>query len=77
MEGGWVDAKGMFLAAVYAGPVYRLLGKKDLGISEMPAKETALIKGDIAFRQHAGGHTIIPNWPYFIPFAERYFNQNP
>ncbi|HEY3742331.1 MAG TPA: hypothetical protein VGL53_20920, partial [Bryobacteraceae bacterium] len=28
---GWVDAKGMFLAAAGAGPVYRLLGKKDLG----------------------------------------------
>ena len=27
----WVDAKGSFLAEVGAGPVYRLLGKKDLG----------------------------------------------
>jgi len=26
VEGGWVDAKGMFLAAVGAGPVYELLG---------------------------------------------------
>jgi hypothetical protein len=31
VEGGWVDAKGMFLAAAGAGPVYRLLGRKDLG----------------------------------------------
>jgi hypothetical protein len=28
VEGGWVDAKGMFVAAVAAGPVYTLLGKK-------------------------------------------------
>src|SRR6202008_1698676 len=28
---GWVDAKGSFLAAAGAGPVYKLLGKKDLG----------------------------------------------
>src|SRR5205085_5160763 len=28
---GWVDAKGMFMAAVAAGPVYKLLGKKDMG----------------------------------------------
>src|SRR5205823_13667576 len=34
VEGGWVDAKGMFLGAVDAGPVYRLLGKKDLGATE-------------------------------------------
>src|SRR5690349_3432894 len=31
---GWVDAKGSFLAGVGAGPVYRLLGKRDLGASE-------------------------------------------
>jgi hypothetical protein len=73
VEGGWIDAKGMFLGGVHAGPVYKLLGKKDLGITEMPAQETSLSNGDIAFRQHAGGHTVIPNWPYFIKFAERYF----
>ncbi|HUH64301.1 MAG TPA: hypothetical protein VLZ50_14940, partial [Terracidiphilus sp.] len=32
----WVDAKGMFLAAVGAGPVYKLLGKKDLGTVVFP-----------------------------------------
>lgn len=72
VEGGWVDAKGMFLAAVGAGPVYRLLGKKDLGTNEFPPMETALIEGDIAFRQHSGGHTTGPNWPTFLEFAGRY-----
>jgi hypothetical protein len=70
---GWVDAKGMFLAAAGAGPVYRLLGKKDMGTSEFPPMETALIDGDVAFRQHSGGHTPGPNWPTFLTFAERYF----
>jgi len=69
---GWVDAKGMFLAAVGAGPVYKLLGKKDLGTSEFPPIETTLIDGDIAFRQHSGGHTPGPNWPTFLTFAGRY-----
>jgi hypothetical protein len=73
VEGGWVDAKGMFLAAVGAGPVYRLLGKKDLGTTKFPPTETALIDGAIAFRQHADGHTAGPNWPTFITFASRYF----
>jgi hypothetical protein len=48
---GWVDAKGMFLAAAAAGPVYRLLGKKDLGTTEFQPTETTLIDGDVAFRQ--------------------------
>lgn len=72
VEGGWVDAKGMFLAAVGAGPVYRLLGKKDLGATEFPPIEVALIDGEIAFRQHSGGHTTGPNWPTFLNFASRY-----
>jgi hypothetical protein len=69
-----VDTRGMFMAAAAAGPVYRLLGKKDLGTSEMPAPETALIDGDVAFRQHEGGHTDALNWPTFVQFASRYWN---
>jgi hypothetical protein len=69
---GWQDPKGMFLAAAGAQPVYRLLGKKDMGTNEFPPIETALIDGDIAFRQHSGGHTDVPNWPTFITFASRY-----
>jgi len=76
-EGQWVDAKGMFLGGVYAGPVYRLLGKKDLGTMEFPPMETSLTDGDIAFRQHSGGHTTGPNWPAFILWADRYFNYPP
>ena len=73
VEGRWIDAKGMFLAGVGAGPVYRLLGKRDLGTGEYPAMETGLVSGEIAFRQHRGGHTAGPNWPTFLAFAERYF----
>ena len=74
VEGGWVDARGMFLGAVGAGPVYRLLGKKDLGTAQFPPMETALVDGDIAFRQHSGGHTTGPNWPTFLTFASRYIH---
>jgi len=74
---GWVDAKGMFLAGVGAGPVYKLLGKKDLGTTEFPAVETTLIDGDVAFRQHSGGHTPGPNWPTFLTFASRYIKAPP
>lgn len=72
VEGQWIDARGMFLAGVHAGPVYRLLGKKDLGTSTFPPMETPLIDGEIAFRQHSGGHTTGPNWPTFLEWASRY-----
>lgn len=73
VEGHWVDDKGQFMAGVAAGPVYKLLGKRDLGTSEFPPMETSLIDGEIAFRQHKGGHTTGPNWPTFLEYAERYF----
>ncbi len=69
----WVDAKGTFLAGVGAGPVYRLLGKKDLGTTVFPPIETGILSGDLVFRQHSAGHTPNPNWPFFIAFAEREF----
>jgi hypothetical protein len=51
------------------------LGKKDLGTTEFPPIETALVDGDIAFRQHSGGHTPSPNWPTFLTFASRYIKR--
>jgi oligosaccharide reducing-end xylanase len=71
---GWVDAKGMFMAAAAASPVYRLLGKRGLGTDDFPPMETPVIEGDLAFRQHSGGHTPAPNWPTFITFASRYLS---
>jgi hypothetical protein len=73
----WVDAHGSFMAAVLAGPAYRLLGKKDLGTAgdyltdPMPAVNT-LIGGELAWRQHDGGHTNVPNFPAFFEWAGRY-----
>ena len=69
----WADTKGMFLAEVAAGPVYRLLGAKGLGTKVYPPPETTLMKGDLGFRQHPYGHTPQPNWPYFLDFASHYF----
>jgi hypothetical protein len=75
----WVDARGSFMAAVLAGPAYRLLGKKDLGTpgdyltEKMPAVNT-LIGGELAWRQHSGGHTNVPNFPAFFEWAGRYIS---
>jgi hypothetical protein len=70
----WADTRGMFLAEVGAGPVYKLLGKEGLGTSEFPPVGTALMSGDLAFRQHSGGHTPVPNWQAFLDFASRYLH---
>ncbi|MDQ2798365.1 MAG: acetylxylan esterase [Armatimonadota bacterium] len=77
VEGTWLDDRGMFLATVDAGPVYRLLGKRGLSATEFPPMETAVIDGDLAFRQHSGGHTTGPNWPTFLTFASRYLKGPP
>ena len=69
----WVDPRGSFLAAVAAGPVYRLLGGTDLGTTEFPPIDTAVISGTLGFRQHTAGHTANPTWPTFLTFAEKYF----
>ena len=69
----WQDTRGTFMAAVAASPVYTLLGAKGLGTDTMPPPLTLLDSGNLAFRQHAEGHTPSPNWPYFLRFAEREF----
>jgi lysophospholipase L1-like esterase len=73
----WVDAHGSFMAAVLAGPAHRLLGKSDLGTpgdyltDKMPPVNT-LQGGELAWRQHDGGHTNVPNFPAFFEWAGRF-----
>jgi len=73
----WLDQQGSFMATVAAGSVFRLLGVKDLGITDdyrsakMPPVNTSLLDGQLTWRQHDGGHTDGPNWKYFIPWATR------
>jgi hypothetical protein len=75
----WVDAHGSFMAEVLAGPAYRLLGKKDLGtpgdyLTDPMPPVNSLIGGELAWRQHDGGHTNVPNFPTFFEWAGRYIS---
>ena len=78
----WLDQQGSYMATVAAGAVFRLLGAKDLGVpddyhaAKMPDVNTGLLGGQLAWRQHDGGHTDGPNWRYFIPWADR-MTKNP
>jgi len=73
----WLDHQGSYMATIAAGSVFKLLGVKDLGVSndylteKMPPVNTGLLDGELAWRQHDGGHTDAPNFKYFIPWASK------
>ena len=72
----WSDPKGEFLSMVAAGPVYRLLGKQDLGVTDLPSLDTPLTTGSLAFHYHSSGHTAVPaDWKLFLDFATRHFQE--
>ena len=76
----WLDQRGSYMATVAAGPVFKLLGAKDLGVSAdylrepMPPVLTGLLSGQLAWRQHDGGHTDAPNFATFIPWASTWLH---
>jgi hypothetical protein len=77
----WLDHQGSYMASVAAGPVFKLLGAKDLGVSndyhieKMPAVNIGLFDGQLAWRQHDGGHTDAPNIKYFIQWADKFMGR--
>jgi lysophospholipase L1-like esterase len=79
----WLDHQGSYMAAIAAQPVFRLLGAKDLGQPDdyrkekMPPVNVPLLDGQLAWRQHEGGHTDGPNFKYFIAWADRSWNRTP
>jgi hypothetical protein len=74
----WLDQKGSYMATIAAGVAFKLLGAKDLGVSndyrkeEMPPVNAGLLDGQLAWRQHDGGHTDAPNVKYFLQWADKF-----
>lgn len=67
----WSDPKGEFLAAVAAGPVYKLLGKEDLGTDVWPDAKTPIFH-DLSYYMHDGGHGMVPSdWGIYIEFLKK------
>ncbi len=80
----WLDQQGSFMATIAAQPVFRLLGARDLGRSDdymsekMPPVNSGLVDGELAWRQHDGGHTDVPNIPHFVRWMEKLWaEENP
>jgi len=78
----WLDQQGSYMATVAAGSVFKLVGAKDIGVSndyrkeKMPPVLTGLLDGELAWRQHDGGHTDAPNFQFFIPWASKLLKYN-
>lgn len=77
-DANWLDQRGSFKATIAAGTVFKLLGAKDLGVSNdyhkeaMPPVLSGLLDGELAWRQHDGGHTDAPNYKFFITWANSF-----
>jgi len=82
-DANWLDQQGSYMATVAAGPVFRLLGARDLGVAEdyrvakMPPVNTGLLDGQLAWRQHDGGHEDRTNMSFFIAWANRLLHHAP
>jgi hypothetical protein len=74
----WIDHPGSYRAGMLASQVYAILGKKGYGSeiqdwvhAPLPPVGT-LVGGEMAFRQHSGGHTSGPNIPIFFDWIPNY-----
>jgi hypothetical protein len=73
----WLDHQGSYMAAIAAGPVFKLLEVKDLGVSndykieKMPPVNTPMLDGQLAWRQHDQGHQDQANMKWFIKWADK------
>lgn len=82
-DANWLDQKGSYQATIAAGEVFKFLGVKDLGVSNdyknevMPPYNTDMLNGQLAWRQHDGGHTDLPNMKHFIKWASENLNYKP
>jgi hypothetical protein len=76
-DANWLDQQGSYMATVAAGRAWTLLGGRDLGrgheygTAMLPPQGTGLLDGELAWRQHEGGHTDAPNMSHFIAWANR------
>ena len=80
----WVDAHGSYMAGVLASPVYELYGEKGFGDASLFATDpqkffsdpmpplSTLVGGQLAWREHEGGHSAAPNFPAFYRWVGQY-----
>jgi hypothetical protein len=79
----WLDHEGSFMATIDANRVFALLGAKTLDIAGdyktavIPPVNEGHLDGQLAWRQHDGGHTDAPNMKWFIQWADKFIGHTP
>ena len=67
----WADPRGEFLAAVAAGPVWKLFGLEGLGTDALPAIDTP-VGQTVGYHVRTGKHDLLEyDWLRFADFADR------
>ena len=67
----WADPRGEFLSTKHAEPVYALFGRPGLGVTEMPAVNTA-VGGTLGYHIRTGKHGLTAyDWEQYLDFADK------
>jgi hypothetical protein len=73
----WLDQEGSYIATADASRVFALLGAMGIGNGKMPPVNQGLLDGQLAWRQHDGGHTDAPNMKWFLQWADKFIGRTP
>lgn len=74
-DDNWADPKGEFLAAYYAGEVYKLFGLKGLPSDEMPKVNKPILKS-VGYHIRTGKHDVTDfDWEAWMDFADMHFRK--
>ena len=71
-EDRWADPRGEYLSALFASPVYELLGTDGMKSKQMPGVNE-LVSSRIGYHIRPGKHDVLPSdWTVYMDFADQH-----